>query len=230
MATSTGSAAAMEIHTPHEPPSTFREFRREYAMIVLSILTALGLERAAVYLHDRAAAQESRARIEQEIAGDLADLRKALAFNVANVDSTRAGLNALIDVLKSPSPDPAKVKQIAQDSMQGHLGLELPTWERDAWDAAIADQSASHLDPRDLRHYADLYTSARDAVGATNIVLGGAIFDRMADFSVDMQLDQVNGREAARIMARYLAAAQQIVAVQKDLLKSGENGETAPTK
>ena len=50
----------MHVHEPLAPPTTFRQFRREYAMIVLSILTALGFERTAVYLHDRASAQASR--------------------------------------------------------------------------------------------------------------------------------------------------------------------------
>ena len=105
------------------------------------------------------------------------------------------------------------------------MGLDLVTWERDAWDAAVADQSASHLDPRDLRRYAELYTSARDSAEASRLVLGGAIFDRIADLSVDLKLGQANPNEAAKLMARYLGAAQQITTVQQQLLKDGDDGE-----
>jgi hypothetical protein len=220
----------MEFHAPHKPATSFREFCREYAMIVLSILTALGLERVAVHFHDRAAAQDSRIRIEREINADLTDLRKALDFNNAHVTGTHDALKALIDDLKSAKPDPAKQRQIIQTAFNSQLSLQLPTWQHVAWDAAVADQSASHLDAADLRRYADLYTSATDTADATHIVLGGAIFDRIADVSVDLSLNSVDGREAARLMARFLAAAQQITIAQQGLLKSGDDGEKAAGK
>jgi hypothetical protein len=220
----------MDVQGPKRPPTSLREFRREYAMIVLSILTALGFERGVVYLQDRANAAASRARIEQEIGDDLADLRRALATNNASVTAGQAALNGLLDVLKAPTPDTAAEKRLIGDELQKHLGLALPTWERDAWDAAVADQSVSHLDPRDLRRYAKLYTDARDAADATHILLGGAIFDRVADLLIDVKLDDSHGRDAAKVIARFVSAAQQITAMQQDLLTDGEGGEKAKIK
>jgi hypothetical protein len=208
----------MHVGEPHKAPSGFHEFRREYAMIVLSILTALGFERGAVYLHDRAAAQESRVRIEQEIDGDVAELRKAADFNEANVTATREALKALLAMLKAPAPDAAREQQAIVDELQKHAGLQLPTWQREAWDTAIADQSATHMSAADLRRYAQIYSSARDASDATHIVLGGAMFDRMADLSVDLKLGDANVREGAKLIARFLSAGQQITLVQKQLL------------
>ena len=208
----------MHVGEPHPAPSNFRAFRREYAMIVLSILTALGFERGAVYLHDRATAQESRARIEQEIGDDVADLRKAVDFNDANVTATRDALKALLAMMKSANPDAAREQQAIVDELQKHVGLQLPTWQREAWDTAIADQSATHMNAADLRRYAHIYSAARDTGDATHIVLGGAMFDRMADLSVDLKLNDANPREAAKLIARFLSAAQQIAVVQKQLL------------
>jgi hypothetical protein len=208
----------MHIGEPHKAPSGFREFRREYAMIVLSILTALGFERAAVFVHDRAAAQESRARIEQEINGDVAELRKAADFNDANVTATREALKALMTMIKSANPDAAREQQAIVDELQKHAGLQLPTWQREAWDTAIADQSATHMNADDLRRYAQIYSAARDSSDATHIVLGGAMFDRMADLSVDLKLGDGSAREGAKLIARFLSAATQITAVQKQLL------------
>jgi hypothetical protein len=208
----------MHVGEPHKAPAGFREFRREYAMIVLSILTALGFERVAVYVHDRATAQESRARIEQEIGDDVADLRKAVGFNDANVTATQAALKSLLAMMKSSNPDAAREQQAVVDELQKHVGLQLPTWQRDAWETAVADQSAPHLSAADLRRYAQLYTAARDASDAAHIVLSGAIFDRMADLSVDLKLGDANPREGAKLIARFLGAAQQITTVQKQLL------------
>jgi hypothetical protein len=212
----------MDVHGPQRAPTSLREFRREYAMIVLSILTALGFERGIVYLQNRANAQASRERIEREIGDDMADLRRALAANSASVAAGSAALNSLLGILKSPNPDIAAEKRIIDDELQKHLGLALPTWQRDAWDAAIADQSASHLDPRDLRRYAKLYTDARDAADASHILLGGAMFDRVADLLIDVKLEDTHGREAAKVFTRFIAAAQQITSVQQELLADGE--------
>jgi hypothetical protein len=193
-------------------------------MIVLSILTALGFERAAVYMHDRATARQSRARIEREIATDLTDVRKAVTANGANVAAIRTSLKAMVLDLKSARPDTAKEKQIFDDVLQHHFSLEFPAWQRDAWDAAVADQSASHLDPADLRHYAELYTDARDAADASHILLTGGIFDRISDLSLQSQLGDVDGREAARLMLRFLITAQQVTAIQQTLLASAGAG------
>ena len=212
----------MHIQESTKPVTSWREFRREYAMIVLSILTALGFDRAATYLHDRAAAQDSRARIEQEIAANITDLRGAMDADLKSVQSQRAALHDLMADLTSPKPDPAKQKQILTGELQQHLGLSLPAWERDAWDAALADQSAAHMDPRDLRRYAQLYTSARDAADATHILLNGSLFDRLADLSVDLQLNRADGREGAQLLARFLATAEQITAIQRELLAAAE--------
>ena len=213
----------MDVHPLHKTPTSFREFGREYAMIVLSILTALSLERGVVYLHDHATARESRARIEQELGGDLADLRKSIDFNNAHLTGVREALNALEMNLNSSTSDLTKRKQIIEDVLRTQMSLELPTWQREAWDAAVADQSASHLDSSDLRRYAELYTRASDAADATHIVLNGSVFDRLADVQVDLSLNDVDGREAAKLMARFLAAAQQIALMQGELLKSGDD-------
>jgi hypothetical protein len=214
----------MHVAEPKHAPTSLREFRREYAMIVLSILTALGFERGVVYLQDRAGARDSRARIEQELSDDLAELRQAAAANSASVTAARDALKALLDVLKAPNPDTAAQKRIIAEALQKDLKLQLPTWQHDAWDAALADQTAAHLDPRDLRRYSKLYTDARDAADAAHILLSGAIFDRMADLFVDLDLDNSHGRDAAKVIARFMTAASQITQVQQTLLAEGEGG------
>lgn len=217
----------MHVEEAHRAPASFREFVRAYAMIVLSILTALALERAAIYLHDRAAASDSRTRIEQEIGTDLADVREAIAFNRTSVDATQAALHDLIDLLKSGSADKARAKAIIQDAIAKHLNLHLPTWQRDAWDAAIADGSATHLAGTDLQRYTQLYSGARDATEAVRVVLAGTMFDRLAALQVGLQTGDIDIREDAVALTRFLISATQIVETQKLLLAAG-NARPAP--
>jgi hypothetical protein len=60
----------MEIHRPKTFHS-FREFLKEYAIIVLGVLTALALESGLLALRDARQAGEARANIREEIATDL---------------------------------------------------------------------------------------------------------------------------------------------------------------
>lgn len=61
----------MEVHKPR-PIRNWREFLKEYAIIVLGVLTALAGEQAVEKLHDRARAADARAGIHGEIADNLA--------------------------------------------------------------------------------------------------------------------------------------------------------------
>jgi hypothetical protein len=61
----------MDIHKPN-PIRNWREFLKEYAIIVIGVLTALGAEQAVEALHKRQRADEARASIHAEIARNLA--------------------------------------------------------------------------------------------------------------------------------------------------------------
>jgi hypothetical protein len=68
----------MDIHKP-KPWHGFREFLKEYLIIVIGVLTALGAEQAVEWLHNRAEVAEARAALEQEISSNARSLRFALA-------------------------------------------------------------------------------------------------------------------------------------------------------
>ena len=204
----------MQVETPHHPPSTLADFLRQYAMIVLSILTALALERGAVAMHDSAAARDSRLRVEAELNHDLGELRSSEQINVGNIKIVRASLKTLMDQLKAGTADPQKVVTLLTPAFN-HFGISMPTWERDAWDSALADQSASHMAATDLRHYAEVYAAARDADDTAHLLLSGEWLTQAADLRVDFALGHIEGRLAANAMVRYLLAVEQIEATEE---------------
>ena len=70
----------MDIHLP-KPFHNWREFAKEYGIIVLGVLTALGLEQAIEAIHHRNEVQEAREALNREMAHNLhlapADARPA---------------------------------------------------------------------------------------------------------------------------------------------------------
>jgi hypothetical protein len=186
-------------------------------MIVLSILTALAFERAAVGLHDRSAARASRERIERELKADEADLRTSIAKNKAGIERARKVLKALLGAIEAGKADPAAVAAIASDSISTQLSMSTVTWQRDAWDAAIADGSASHLDQADLQRYALLYSEARDAIETFKLVIGDQLIAQVPEVELAGLLHRLDAHECALLVVRYIATVQQIDDIQEGL-------------
>lgn len=212
----------MHFETPHHPPSGVMEFLRQYAMIVLSILTALALERAAVSISQRAAAAASKTRIEAELARDAGQLRKSLQSNADNLAAIKSSLKTLLEQLKSNPGDAARITALTKQ-LAGKLNVDMPPWQREAWDSAVADQSVSHMDPADLRRYAEIYTDEQDNNNEAMLLLGGEWLTRLSDLDVEFALGQVDGRGLAEALVRFQTAVSQIVASQQSLLALTDN-------
>jgi hypothetical protein len=62
----------MEVHHHPKPWGDWREFLREYLIVVVGVMTALGAEQLAEWLHWRHEVKETRRALNQEVAVDLA--------------------------------------------------------------------------------------------------------------------------------------------------------------
>ena len=84
----------MDIHKP-KPWHSLREFLKEYLIIVLGVLTALGAEQAVEVAHNAALAREAQASIDREIRIDLGKVEYRLRQQ-ACVERRLAELTALV--------------------------------------------------------------------------------------------------------------------------------------
>jgi hypothetical protein len=62
----------MEVHHHPRPWGDWREFLREYLIVVVGVMTALAAEQVAEWLHWRHEVKETRQALNQEVAFDLA--------------------------------------------------------------------------------------------------------------------------------------------------------------
>jgi hypothetical protein len=134
-------------------------------------------------------------------------------------------MKALIDGIKAGTADPAAILAIVAPMFE-RLQISLPSWQRDAWDAAIADQSAGHLPAGDLRRYAEVYSDARDIAAEAQLLLGGEWLTRAAELGIDFRLGKIDAHTTANTLARFLVAVQQIATMQKALDKLIVTGKT----
>ena len=206
----------MHFEERHQVPANLRDFLKQYAMIVLSILTALALERGAIALQDRSDARASRVRIIAEINHNYGELDQANTLNSANEKAVEAALTELIDKIKANGINNTQTVPIVTQ-LGPHLSISLPSLERDAWEAAIADHSADHLDPRDLRRFTEIYADQRDVNSAAQLLLGGDWLTQITSLMLGLRLGHVEPQMLAFQLLRFTATCQQIAASQKEL-------------
>ena len=220
----------MHLESSHHTPGTWQDFFKQYAMVVLSILTALGLERVAVGLHDRSAARTSRGQIEAELARNAADLAESEQTNRNSIARTRTALKLLIAQLKTPQPDMAKLQASVAPLLTDFV-ISAPSWQRQAWDSALSDQSAGHLPPADLNRYRLVYETQHELESYTQVLLGGEWLTQATTVSLETQLGHFDGRQVAGVLARYLLVVEQIEDGEEKLaaLLTGKPAGSAPT-
>ncbi|MBV9549054.1 MAG: hypothetical protein JO256_05205 [Alphaproteobacteria bacterium] len=137
----------MDIHKP-KPIHSWREFLKEYAIIVLGVATALAAEQAVVTLHDRAKAAEARAGIHAEIAFNLAEMNARQALEPCVIK--RLGeVDALIAAASAGKLPPEPI-------LVGATGLR--TMQDAKYKAALQSGAVSLFGDNEQATYSDLYS------------------------------------------------------------------------
>jgi len=161
----------MHFEVPSLPHSV-KEFAAHYVMIVVSILTALGLEALVEHLHHEHAADRARQAIEAELRTNLAELRSNDAANVKRLGPLNDLADELIKDFDDHVPTATIKERMAQRVKAGiDFGLFTPTLRHEAWDVAVANQSASYMEPEQLRRLSVAYAAQRELnVGSMTIM------------------------------------------------------------
>lgn len=137
----------MEIHKP-KPVHNWREFLKEYAIIVLGVATALAAEQAAQALHDRARAADARAHIRAEIAGNMV----TMSLRAASESCIGKRLDEVNGLIAASSDGKLSKTPIWIGRPQPWAMLD------DRYKAATQSGAFSLFDSREQANYGALYT------------------------------------------------------------------------
>jgi hypothetical protein len=136
----------MDIHKP-KPWHGVREFLKEYLIIVIGVLTALGAEAVVESLHERRLASEAREAVRAEINLDLANMKRRGEIR-ACIDKRLDELSDFIARAEAGQP----VTPLLTIGEPGHP----PTYSQ-RWQAATAGGRASLLSSDEQRDYIRAY-------------------------------------------------------------------------
>ncbi|MBV9549479.1 MAG: hypothetical protein JO256_07380 [Alphaproteobacteria bacterium] len=136
----------MEIHKP-KPIHNWRDFLKEYAIIVLGVATALAAEQAVEWWHWRGQVAEARGIIASEMANNLNNA----GFQLSARSCIESRLNEIGRILDHASRE-------GNLPPMGLLGTAPRLiFSTGAWDSLVASQTASHFPRGELAQLAVSY-------------------------------------------------------------------------
>lgn len=202
----------MEIHKP-KPWRGWREFLKEYLIIVVGVLTALAGEQVVEWLHWRHVAHEAEARLAAGLQGDLINAAEWLAMEPC----LRQRLSGLATELAKPGPAwKANIQPLPAGFRPPNamplvlLGLSR-LWNHVAWDTALGSGVLNHMAPERVDTYAEVYRLVdfmREHQPAILVVQA-----RLAPLGYDRNLS-----EAER--TAFIAQSAEVAALHNSMLNS----------
>jgi hypothetical protein len=136
----------MEIHHKITLPKNWREFFKEYGIIVLGVLTALGGEQAVEAIHHHSEVKEVRAALEEELGWNFTSLK----LTIDQMDCVSARLDELDRWSKSWASAPP-IKFLRPIGVPNHVAFRSSVWRVSASDAVSRMPLEERID------YAALY-------------------------------------------------------------------------
>ena len=192
----------MHVDSHHGHVRNIREFLGQYLMIVVSIITAMAFEQAARGYHNRELAEASRIRISAEISFNLQELKSSLESNRANLKSLKTVYDQLVADINAAKAEHRPINPAPLEP--AIFQINAPSLRRDAWEASIADQSATHLAVADLQKYSEIYSAQKDVGQFISGLIQSNWQTDAADLVVATSLGRLDAETQVRIYARAI--------------------------
>jgi len=204
----------MHFEVPKIGKHSFKEFAQHYLMIVLSILTALGLEQWIESVHHRHAAEYASAQIEAELHSSLTDIQDSLNIDEKKVAPLEAIKQAITEDVQRGLSDKEINKHIQAMASQFALSINWPTFPTQAWDVAVANQSITWIDVEKQHKYAVAYATMRDLSTWT---IHSSTFTLDAPRMVDLRTRIHLGKDVDPI--EFLSVLQQMINSSRETME-----------
>jgi hypothetical protein len=208
----------MHLELPKIPLDSLKDFFKHYLMIVLSILTALGLEAWIEHSHHEHAAAAAVAAMQAELRQNLKDTDEILEKNVA----TLHGLEKLDETLTADfanNADAAAINQHIHD-LRGvfKLNLDSPNLPSTAWEVAVANQSATWIKAEQLKKFSAAYAEQRNMGAWLQHMAAGINVPEFVNFytelkfgrSVDPHVFHLSVRQAESALSNLIGNLQPV--------------------
>jgi hypothetical protein len=223
----------MHVEVDRVPMASFKDFAKHYLMIVLSILTALGLEAWIEHSHHSHAAERSRQRMDQELSSVLQNIQRAEELDQKSLSNLKSLDTMVAGDLTSGLDTREITKKILARKNDYTVNTSFPALPTNAWDVAVADQSIGWIDTASLQRYSAAYTAERTLSNwmlhdSTVLVDAPRAVDTVTDLKMDHPIDPYAFLHTLRQTEAMLDTMISFLRSTAEDLKSAVS--TAPTE
>jgi hypothetical protein len=142
--------APVEIHPPHAPIHSFKDFLIQLLTITTGVLIALSLEGLLEWNHHRQLVREARATLAREIADNKSALEVHLGGSDERMQDANVSLKLVNELLRDKKSDIREFR----------LAFHLPTLSAAAWQSADRTGAITYMEYSVVQDYARLLRRA----------------------------------------------------------------------
>ncbi|HKZ11440.1 MAG TPA: hypothetical protein VJL61_12150 [Rhodanobacteraceae bacterium] len=182
----------MRLPSFNRPFHSFKDFFKEYLLIVLGVATALAANAWITRDQHAQAAAASTASMDAELQVSLENIRGSLKKNQAEIRQLGLLGKLIADDLRHGVPAKTINADIAFHRAQFQAGAYFPDASTSAWDVAVANQSVSWIAPDRLQRYSTAYNDLRNLKAwERSAAILTVDYPKVSDFQTDLS----QGRE-----------------------------------
>lgn len=187
---------------------TLKEFFKEFAMIVLGILTAITIEHQYTQSHKRHLAEKAAQQVRQEIAANLQLVEDSIKSNEKNIQQFNELEQKLVQDIQAKLPREQALSTL-EKNMDGRYGIGAYVIEpaQDAWDAAIASQAVVQMKPKDLQAFSRLYAKQKAVNNELVSFQQGmrtGLWMRWNNVITDLQFQRLDTLEFLKVLREFI--------------------------
>ncbi|SEG24477.1 hypothetical protein SAMN05421819_2359 [Bryocella elongata] len=192
----------MEVHPPHEPVHSWRDFFTHILIVTIGLFIALTLEALVESVHHRHLVAEARENLHREISDNCEASQKDIASTQTNVTTLANNITTI---------------HALQEKVQGHHfhvenAMQWNDFSTAGWRTAHETGALGFMPYDEVQRYSDLY-SAQEFIEAR----AESLFDRnilaMAPFKMGIDPDNFSAEDFHSLLRANAEAEVQMSAL-----------------
>ena len=137
----------MEVHPPHHPLNTWRDFFIHIATITIGLLIAIGLEQTVEYFHHRHIVHVARENIRRELEQNEAEARTNTLAVQANADNMKGNIARARTIRDQPETR----------NIHFRFNFSWDSFSESAWLSARDSGALTYMPVEEVQQYDETY-------------------------------------------------------------------------
>jgi hypothetical protein len=203
----------LDVHPPHEPIYSWRDFFIHLATITIGLLIALSMEGCVEWRHHRSQVREAEASLQVEIEANAREVQKALDNVLEEQKVLRQDVVILRKIIANPRVPNQETPVIK---------FNIPTFDDVSWETAKSTGALSYMPYERAHEYSDIYNQQNGVDVAEQEATRDAVLSVAPFVNLEEVAPKLTAEDAPMVKQRIEVLQAQLYVVEsltKDLDK-----------